>query len=238
MAPMGNLKLNGAIADAEYQKGLNTFSKRHHVRLWKQGQQDVWFSAATEDVGYKFRTMHLTHASDSRIDNERTKVLNDLAFTGCVAAATLMTRDSSPNTDQQETSIKTDGRVAVLRINDCQKLRAMPAQSAQLDPQAQRRSVQALIALRNDLIRANPVSLVYNTIRGIRDREGSKVNGSVAAFRANPQKLDSPESGLPPRWIRPSVLDARATAASANLYNFHPVAQPLPSIEALLPLHH
>jgi LssY C-terminus len=50
MAPMGRLMLNGVTADAEYQKSLNTFSKRHHVRLWKQGQEDAWLSAATEDV--------------------------------------------------------------------------------------------------------------------------------------------------------------------------------------------
>jgi hypothetical protein len=41
MAPMGKLMLNGVTADIEYQKSLNTFSKRHHARLWKQGQEDA-----------------------------------------------------------------------------------------------------------------------------------------------------------------------------------------------------
>ncbi|HEY7304787.1 MAG TPA: LssY C-terminal domain-containing protein [Bryobacteraceae bacterium] len=174
MAPMGNLTLNGAIADAEYQKSLNTFSKRHHVRLWKQGQANARLAAATEDVGYRLRTMHLTHASDPLIDNERAKVLNDLAFRGCVPAATLIMRGAAGSGDYHETTIRTDGRIAVLRMNDCQNPHTMPAQSAKFGPHSRRQSVQALIALRNDLIRANPVSLTYNTILGLRDHETQK----------------------------------------------------------------
>ncbi len=207
MAPMGNLTLNGVMADAEYQKSLDTFSKRHHVRLWKQGQEGAWLGAATEDVGYKVRRMHLTHASDAFIDNERAKVVNDLAFTGCLSSATLMTRDSAQNPAEPESSIKTDGKIAIVRINDCEDPRAMPAQSAQFGPHARKRSMQVLIALRNDVIRANPVSLAYNTFRGLRDHETSQVNGSISAFRAAPQKVEPPESRLQFKWIRPSVLD-------------------------------
>lgn len=99
-APMGILTLNGVKADLDYQKGLNTFSKRNHVRLWKQEPENAWLSAATEDVGYKIRRMHLTHATDPLIDNERAKVLNDLALTGCLDAATLITRNSSDTANQ------------------------------------------------------------------------------------------------------------------------------------------
>ncbi len=210
MAPMGNLTLNGMIADAEYQKSLDTFSKRHHVRLWKGGQENTWLGAATEDVGYRLRRMRLTHASDAFIDNERAKVVNDLAFTGCVADANLMNRDSSGSPDQQQDSIKTDGKIAIIRINDCENPRRMPAQSSQFGPHARKRSIQVLIALRNDVIRANPVSLAYNTIRGLRDHESSQMNGSISAFRANPKQADSPESRLQVKWIRPSVLDANS----------------------------
>ena len=70
-------------------------------RGWKQGQEDAWLGAATEDVSYKFQRMHLTHATDPLIDNERTKVLNDVAFTGCLDAATVMARDSSEHLDQE-----------------------------------------------------------------------------------------------------------------------------------------
>ena len=35
---------------------------------------------------------HLTHATDRTIDNERAKVVNDLAFTGCVDSGSLVSR--------------------------------------------------------------------------------------------------------------------------------------------------
>ncbi|MGI9071014.1 MAG: LssY C-terminal domain-containing protein [Bryobacteraceae bacterium] len=210
MAPMGKLRLNGVTADVEYQKGLNTFSKRHHVRLWKQGQEDAWLSAATEDVGYKLRRMHLTHATDPLIDNERAKVLNDLAFTGCLDAATLMTRDSSGGGDQQELSIKTDRRVAVLRMNECQNPRTTAIESTKNGLRGRRRSVQILIALRNDLIRINPLSLASSTVRALQHHQSSNVNGSMSAFSSQKQKTNSSESSIQPAWIRPSVLDARS----------------------------
>ena len=206
MAPMGNLTLNGATADVDYQKSLDTFSKRHHVRLWKQGQGDAWVSAATEDIGYKLRGMHLTHATDPLIDNERAKVLNDLVFTGCVDAAALMTRDSF-DADGRERSIRTDGKVAVLRINHCRNPRAMPSQLTQAE-HPRRRSVQVLIALRNDLIRTNPISLGYNTAKALRSHKDSKVDEPVSTGSSNREQTASSADNTRSTWIRPSVLDA------------------------------
>ena len=206
-APMGKLTLNGVNADLDYQKGLNTFSKRHHVRLWKQGQEDAWLSAATEDVGYKIRRMHLTHATDPLIDNERSKVLNDLAFTGCLAAATLMTRNSSDAPHPQERSLETDRKLAVLRVNDCRKPRIMANESKRFGPRGRTRSVQALVALGNDLIRTNPITLAYNTARALQQHQRSQLDGSTSAIGSNRRKANSSES-IQPRWIRPSVLDA------------------------------
>jgi LssY-like putative type I secretion system component LssY len=214
MAPMGKLMLNGVTADVEYQKSLNTFSKRHHVRLWKQGQEDAWLSAATEDVGYKFRRMHLTHATDPLIDNERAKVLNDLAFTGCLDAAALVTRDTSDGSDQQESSIKTDRKVAVLRMNDCRDPIAI--ESAKNGPRDRRRSVQILIALRNDLIRINPISLACSTLRALKQHQTSTVNGSMSAFSSKQQNTNAFEGNTQPAWIRPSVLDARVTTNDSH----------------------
>jgi hypothetical protein len=216
MAPMGKLTLNGLTADAEYQKSLNTFSKRHHVRLWKQQGGDAWLGAATEDVGYKLRRMHLTHATDPIIDNERAKVLNDLAYTGCVEAATLMTRDSSDDVNRQELSIRTDRKVAVLRMGGCANPRIMPNESTAEGPRAPRRLVQAMVALRNDLIRTNPVSLAYSTIRAIHNHEARRGNSSLSAFSGSRQKPDLKQASAQPEWIRPSVLDVRAVAIDSR----------------------
>jgi len=207
MAPMGALTLNGRTTDAEYQKSLDTFSKRHHVRLWKQRQENIWLSAATEDVGYEFRRMHVTHATDPLIDNERTKVLNDLAFTGCVDAASLMTRDSSDGAEQRS-YIRTDGKVAVIRMNDCQTPRTMPVASAR--PGARGRSVQILVAVGDDLVRTNPISLAYNTVKAFWVKRDSQTNGPMSASSKNGRQTESLITGAQSAWIRPSVLDATA----------------------------
>ena len=208
MAPMGNLLLNGVTADAEYQKSLDTFSRRHHLRLWKQGQEDAWLSAATEDTGYMMRGMHLTHATDALIDNERAKVLNDLALTGCVAAASLMERDSSGFADQSEHSIQTDGKIAVIQMNDCQDPRTTRGPFA--NPGRRGRAVQALVAFRNDLIRSNPISLTYNTSSMLREHERSLASESMFASDARRRKAGLQESSIQPKWVRSSVLDGQA----------------------------
>ena len=52
-------------------------------------RQDVWISAASEDVSIAFskQARGVTHMIDENIDLERTKVVNDLFFTGCVGSA-------------------------------------------------------------------------------------------------------------------------------------------------------
>lgn len=205
MAPMGNLTLNGVTADAEYQKGLDTFSKRHHLRLWKQGQEDAWLSAATEDTSYMMRGMRLTHATDSFIDNERTKVLNDLAMTGCVAGATLMKRDSFAFTDGDGLAIRTDAKVAVIQFNNCRNPRTTRKEFA--NPGQRGRAVQALVAMRNDLIRTNPISLAYNTSKMLRERERTLTSESMFDSGAKRGKRGLRESSMQPRWMRSSVLD-------------------------------
>jgi len=163
MAPMQKLTLNGRPADAVYEKSLNTFSKRHHLRLWKEQQSDFWLSTASEDVSYKFHRMRLTHATDPRIDNERAKVVNDLNFTGCLESATLLARDSPNGLDQLPSSIVTDGDIALVRLNDCRNPRTMPA--VNFGPGRHCRFVRGFVALRKDIVRSNLIFLAYNTAK-------------------------------------------------------------------------
>ncbi|MDQ2712382.1 MAG: LssY C-terminal domain-containing protein [Acidobacteriota bacterium] len=209
-APMGNLTLNGVKADVDYQKGLNTFSKRHHVRLWKQWQRDAWLGAATEDVGYKLRRMHLTHATDPLIDNERAKVLNDLAFTGCLDAATLVPRDSFDPPGQHERALVTDRKLLVLRVSDCLNPRTMDSKATTSGPRERPRSVQVLVALRNDLIRINPISLAYNSARALRHSQAA-TKEPTPGITLNRKKTDASESSIQPSWMRPTVLDVTTT---------------------------
>lgn len=53
-APASLLLSEGRPPDMLFQKSLDTFAKRHHVRVWKLAQtyngQEVWVGAATQDI--------------------------------------------------------------------------------------------------------------------------------------------------------------------------------------------
>ena len=167
MAPMSILKLNGATPALAYQKSLDTFAKRHHIRIWNQENSGAWLGAATEDTGYMFQRMHVTHATDPDIDNERAKVVNDLWFTGCLDAASLVSRESLKLVDQDRRSILTDSGIAVLRLNDCRDPQAPPSEVAKPGQQPRSRIVQALAAVGTDIARSNPISLAYNATKSL-----------------------------------------------------------------------
>ena len=57
-APMSTLLLEGQKPDIVFQKQLNTFAKRHHLRIFRRPEKfqghEVWLCAATHDIGIDF----------------------------------------------------------------------------------------------------------------------------------------------------------------------------------------
>jgi hypothetical protein len=167
-APMNALTLNGVPSAFVHQKTLDTVERRHHVRLWQYPQKEnVWLGAAAEDVGFRFEVTHWTHYTDPDIDNERAKIVNDLAFTGCVNAVGLLSRASADlvQDPKAEHPILTDGDVAVIRLNDCIHPDFMPGVSEISPPPRQRRLAHMLRAFRNDLVGSNILFTTYNTLK-------------------------------------------------------------------------
>jgi hypothetical protein len=201
-APMSKLTLDGAPTTASFEKGLDTFSKRHHLRLWQQPGQGgrVWVSAASEDVAIRMRRMRMTHVTDSHIDNERAKVVNDLAFAGCVDATTLLSSGSGKWNQSHGGSIVTDGGIAVIRLNDCRTPREMPL----IPPPDHNRLLRGLVAFRNDFVRCNVIVAGYNTVKllALRPAKGAD---TLLAKAAPHQKKSKPEDQTV--WVRTSLLD-------------------------------
>jgi len=113
-------ELEGRPPDLVFEKQNNTLAKRHHVRIWQYQDgpagETVWVAAATHDVAIVFdhKDHAFTHRIDPRIDGEREKIVNDLQFTGQVAAVSLVDRPDAPPLDGDARAIETDGRVAVV----------------------------------------------------------------------------------------------------------------------------
>lgn len=122
-APVSQLYLFGRAEDLAFQKMLNTFAKRHHLRLWRSPATtadglEIWLGAATHDIGWDIRPGVVSHAIEPGIDREREKVGADLAATGRVAVLRLVTRPNPLSEGLTATggNWKTDGRLLVIEL--------------------------------------------------------------------------------------------------------------------------
>jgi len=166
-APMSRMVWDGRPPDFQFQKSTNSYSKRHHVRIWRVAWMEdgtpLWAGAATHDVQLKFawRKMHFTHGIASDIDAERRKIRDDLAFAGCVESSALLDREMPGvlrNSDR--TPMFTDGAVQLLDLQTCRHRRiGSAAEHVMLTradkPLLQRYLRRQVLILRNDILRAN-----------------------------------------------------------------------------------
>lgn len=177
-APMSLLTLDGKKPTYALAKTLDTFSKRHHLRVFATndawGGERVWLSSSTQDIGIGFSAGQKTfiHQIDHNIDHERTKVVNDLMLTGCVTGLNLVARPWLPEHPKNGTGeeIETDGRIAVIRLNDCAAPLHVPAkdQTAALPVHPNvftKATRQTTLTLRNMVLRDNLGVTVYGGVK-------------------------------------------------------------------------
>lgn len=177
--PMSTQLVNNTEADMSWEKDLNDLSKRHHIRVWKQPAnwhgQEVWIGAATRDVelAYLRPGQALTHRIAENVDEEREKIVDDLAFTSCVETVNWFDRPGFPRSTRNATGdlMVTDGRMALIHLNDCRKPRMStetlgdPSQLAMHGNRWQRFVRREILSMRSDLIRAN---MYWRTFEGVR----------------------------------------------------------------------
>jgi hypothetical protein len=159
--------------------------------------------------------MHVTHASDGEIDNERAKVVNDLWLTGCVSAASILHRDRLQIQEPAGFPISTDGDVAVLKLNDCQT--ALPTWMAATKPPSIRTYPLShiFVAMGADLAHSNPFTLGYTLTRAVlSDAPLEGVNGfrSLSTAGARPRGRVG-ENASRVQWKRPSITDPEMGAS-------------------------
>ena len=198
-APTNALTLNGVPSVFVQQKSLDTVQKRHHVRVWQYPQRpDVWLGAAAEDVGFRFKLTHWTHSTDPDIDSERAKVVNDLAFIGCLNAAGLLSRTSADlvQDPKAEYPILTDGNIAVVRLNDCTDPTFMAGvrETSALHPRG--RTARMLAVFRDDLVRSNIFFTTYNTFKLLGEHKTEPTTTHPRLVHGEPRELD---------WLTPTA---------------------------------
>jgi opacity protein-like surface antigen len=171
-APMSVLLLDERAPLLTLSKTTNTFMARHHLRIFPTQERyngmTVMTSSSTQDIGIAFSRKQKTfiHVIDQHIDNERSKVVNDLMYTGCVESLDMVERPWVPKDAYNSTGdrLLTDGEAAVLRINACNAPRTTEATVAPPPNRGQRITRDTSLTVRNDLYRGN---LIYQGISGL-----------------------------------------------------------------------
>ena len=177
-APMSHMLANDREPDMLWEKGLNDFSKRHHVRIWKQDStwngQPLWIGAATRDVDFAFMRRGggaMTHKIAQDIDQERDKIAHDFEFTACTDVVDWWDRPGAPTAARNGTGdlMETDGRLAVLRLNRCTSPRVVEdsdAEPLRPHPNGLKRLVRReILSARSDFYRS---TLYWRAYEGTR----------------------------------------------------------------------
>jgi hypothetical protein len=168
-APMSVLLLGERPPLFTLSKTTNTFSARHHLRVFPTDQrydgQTVMTSSSTQDIAIAFSKKQRTfiHVIDQHIDNERSKVVNDLMFTGCVESLDMVNRSWVPRDAYNSTGdrLLTDGEAAVVKINACDAPKTTPATPAPAANRLERSMRNTSLTIRNGFYRGN---LIYQVI--------------------------------------------------------------------------
>lgn len=178
-APVSTLLLDGKPPVGAWAKTLDTFFQRHHLRLFAEGTefdgQAVFVSSATHDsgIGISKASKRMIHLIDENIDEERSKVVNDLLLTGCVEGVQYVDRPWIPKGLQNATgdTLKTDRRMAVVKMSSCDS----PTRSDVPDPEIKKVQAKAsapvriardgVLYLRDDVYRGNIAYQGYSAVR-------------------------------------------------------------------------
>ncbi len=173
-APMRPLLLQDNPADMNWQKSLNSYARRDHLRIWSWQDpvsgKTIWLSAATHDssAALSIKHLHFLHHISPDIDEERAKVIRDLSVAGCVQSVQMLRRDDVPTLSQNDAGdpIRTDGALAIVELKSCQSP-APEAVSAAAKPfrpgnKAFRYVRRQILTFRSDIWRANIIYAAYD----------------------------------------------------------------------------
>ncbi len=123
VAPISNLYIDRRPQDLAFEKTLNTFAKRHHVRFWRAtaeapGRVPIWLGAAVHDTGFDIHPGVVSHATSPNLDKERAKVGADLLASGFVSAEQLVTPPKPLHQGLTGTGgpWETDGKLLVIAL--------------------------------------------------------------------------------------------------------------------------
>ena len=122
-APVSDLYCYGRKEDLAFEKTLNTFNKRHHLRLWQTPAnapdgRPIWLAAATHDIGIDVHPGVVSHATDPNLDDERAQVSTDMVAAQAVLATEPVAPPNPLSSGMTATGGQwhTDGKLLVIDV--------------------------------------------------------------------------------------------------------------------------
>jgi LssY-like putative type I secretion system component LssY len=177
-APMKTLLLDGRPADMSWQKSLNSYNRRDHLRMWQWSETSdseiVWLSSSTHDTRatLSVKQHSFVHHIAPDIDDERSTVIRDLELAGCVKSLHLVPRRNVTNFTQNANgdTVRTDGELAIVQLKECQPVvPGLPSSTAGTNfkpgNHAFRYLRKQILTFRSDIWRANIIYGAYDLTR-------------------------------------------------------------------------
>lgn len=179
-APMRPFLLEGKSEDMSWQKSLNSYARRDHLRIWQWSQapqvetadaRTIWLSSSTHDTGatLSLRRHQFIHHIAPDIDEERSKIIRDLQVAGCVESVHMAPRPGMSNLTQNANGdpVRTDGDLAIVLLKPCQPVvPGLAANTAQTKFKAGnhvfRYFRRQILTFRSDIWRANIIYGIYD----------------------------------------------------------------------------
>ncbi|MGH9592422.1 MAG: LssY C-terminal domain-containing protein [Bryobacteraceae bacterium] len=209
-APVSKLFYQGATPNFVFQKSFNTIEKRHHIRVWSIGSfegNDIWLGAATHDIGVSLlkASKVVTHKIDPHIDLERDKVVEDLTFEDCVEPPGYVDRSSAVSSLRDNSSISTDGRLAVLTLRDCDPVSDDPDPLKRPGRKVDKLVRRMLLEGRQHLLRDNIYYYGFEGIKKLVQRPSRPAPQTAFALTAAGKTLKHPaaQSNTNFSWTAP-----------------------------------
>jgi len=169
-APITTQLMDGQRVSQTWEKGLDSYAKREHLRVWGRNDviegQTVWLGAMTRETGaaLSVRQHKFIHHIDVEMDDGRGIIVRDLRLAGCVAAVYYVQRPQMAHAAMNATgdAMRTDGSLAVVQLKDCENpvfAQASDAPEVQSRPHSKfaRYLRMQVLSFRSDLIRGNIV---------------------------------------------------------------------------------
>lgn len=205
--PISNQLLNGQPQDSAWQKSLNSYGKREHLRIWNEkdtvlGRQ-AWLGAYTRETSavLSLRYHKFIHRIDPNLDEGVNMLVRDLTLSGCVESVHLLTRPDIPRvlTNATGDAMRTEGALTVVHLQPCTRPALRYASEIPPIPAGPRSRMRRyfrdrVLLYKSDVIRGNVVYGAFDLCRM-----------SIRSFQHH-RRVTVGDDGLPLTPVSPETL--------------------------------